>query len=356
MQYRKLGTSDLTVSRLCLGTMTWGAQNSFADAARQMDMALDHGVNFLDTAEIYPIPAHNKTVGQTEQMIGRWLACHGGRDRLVIATKMVGPSELCRGRGLVPGDVAAAVDGSLRRLGTDVIDLYQLHWPQRQVNCFSQRDFQPHLHGSLVDEDLPGMLDALARMVDCGKIREIGVSNETPWGIMTYLRLANEQGLPRIQTCQNPYNLLQRSWDVASAEIAQREGVDLLAYSPLAGGVLSGKYLNGAQPVGARFTTPWGPRTMAAGYYRHRDSDHVRRYCDLARAHGMTPTQLAVAFVTARPFVGSNIIGATTCDQLAQGLLAADIILDDAVLEAIETLHDAAPSPSLTRTGMRDHG
>ncbi len=355
MKYRKLGTSDLNVSRICLGTMTWGQQNTYEEAAQQMELALDHGVNFWDTAEVYPVPISNDVAGGTEDIIGRWFEATGRRNEVILATKMVGPAPLLRGRGLVPADVEEAVDGSLRRLRTDVIDLYQLHWPQRQMNGFAQRDFQPDLHTSFAGEDLEGMLEALARMVEKGKIREIGVSNETPWGIMKYLRLAEEKGLPRIQASQNPYSLLQRNWDVSTAEVAMHERVDLLAYSPLGGGVLTGKYLDGQQPEGARFSEAWGAGVMTK-HYENRDSDIVRKYAELAQDNGMSPTQLAIAFVNSRAYLGSNIIGVTSIAQLEECLSAEEITLSADVLDAIEELHDACPNPSLGRKGMRDAG
>ncbi|MQQ09185.1 aldo/keto reductase [Epibacterium sp. SM1979] len=354
MQYRKLGTSDLNVSRICLGTMTWGVQNTYEEAAAQMDLALEHGVNFWDTAEIYPVPPTNDTAGRTEEIIGQWFEATGRRDEVLIATKMAGPAPLCRGRGLTPADVEEAVDGSLKRLKTDVIDLYQLHWPQRQTNTFAQRDFQPFLHTSDCGEDIEGMLEALGKMVEKGKIREIGVSNETSWGIMKYLKLAEEKGLPRIQSSQNPYSLLQRNWDTSTAEVAMQERVDLLAYSPLAGGILSGKYLDGMSPQGARFDLPWGQGIMNR-HYSNRDSVYVRQYVDLAKDHGLTPTQLAIAFVNSRPYLGSNIIGATSVTQLEEILSAEDVTLSEEVLDAIEELHNAFPSPSLGREGPSDN-
>lgn len=355
MQYRTLGTSDLKVSRICLGTMTWGVQNTYEEAAAQMDLALERGVNFFDTAEMYPVPPKDEYAGTTEEYIGRWFEERGRRNDVILATKMAGPIDMLRGRGLNPADVEAAVDGSLRRLRTDVIDLYQLHWPQRQLNFFAQRDFQPHLHTSLTGEDMEGMLEALARMQEKGKIREIGVSNETPWGIMRYLELHRTKGLPRIQSSQNPYSLMQRHWDHSAGEVAMREGVDLLAYSPLAGGVLSGKYIGGAQPEGARFTLPWGAVSMQR-HYENRDSAILHRYVALARDHGLTPTQLALAFVNSRPYLGANIIGATTIAQLEECLSAEDVVLSEEVLDAIEELHDSHPNPSLTRRGRRDQG
>jgi len=356
MKYRTLGTSDLEVSRICLGTMTWGSQNTYDEAAAQMEMALERGVNFFDTAEAYPVPVLDETYGHTEAIIGDWFEKTGRRNEVILATKMVGPGRPIRGGGgLIAAHVEGAVDASLKRLKTDVIDLYQLHWPQRQVNVFAQRDFQPDKHTSLAGEDMQGILEALAREIEKGKIRYIGVSNETPWGMMKYLDLHEKEGLPRIQSSQNPYSLLQRNWDVAAGEVAMREKVDLLAYSPLAGGVLSGKYLDGAKPEGARFSLPWGQGLMGR-HAANADSDHVRRYAALAQDHGITPSQLAIAFVNTRGYLGSNIIGATSTEQLDEVLIAEDITLSEAAIDAIEELHNTYPSPSLGRFGPRDAG
>ncbi|MEM8980691.1 MAG: aldo/keto reductase [Pseudomonadota bacterium] len=354
MKYRILGKSDLEVSRICLGSMTWGSQNSYEEAAAQIELALDRGVNFIDTAEAYPVPVLAETHGHTEAIIGEWFEKTGRRNDVILATKMVGPGRPIRGgAGLLPSKVTEAVDASLKRLKTDVIDLYQLHWPQRQVNVFAQRDFQPDKHVSLTGEDMHGMLEALGEEIKKGKIRHIGVSNETPWGLMKYLELHKDHGLPRIQSSQNPYSVLQRNWDVAAGEVAMRENVDLLAYSPLGGGILSGKYLGGARPEGARFSTDWGASLMGR-HAANADSDYVRQYVDLARQHGITPTQLAIAFVNSRGYLGSNIIGATSVAQLEEVLSAEDITLSEDALDAIETIHDAHPSPSLGRFGPRD--
>ncbi len=353
MIYKNLGGTDLKVSRICLGTMTWGVQNTYEDAARQLDMALEHGVNFMDTAEVYPVPVKPELCGNTEAIIGRWVKDSGKRDQYLIATKMAGPGFLRDGRGLKPEDVTEAVDGSLKRLGIETIDLYQLHWPQRQVNYFAQRDFQPDKHTSFVGEDIKGMLEALAKEIEKGKIRYIGVSNETPWGVMQYLNFAVNDGLPRIVSSQNPYSLMQRSWDVHMGEFAMRERVDLLAYSPLAGGILSGKYLDGAQNPTGRFGGAWG-ETVMEQHSLNKDTDWVRFYAQLAKDHNMTPTQLAIAWVNQRAHLGSNIIGATADAQLEEVLSAEDIVLSEEVLDAIEDFHDQNPSPSLTRKGMRD--
>ncbi len=356
MKYRKLGNSDLNISRICLGTMTWGVQNTIEDAARQLDMSVEAGVNFVDTAEMYPVPPSGEYAGRTEEFFGQWLAKKGNREKVMVATKMAGPGRIARsGAGLNPADVEEAVNGSLERMGIETIDLYQLHWPQRQTNVFGQRDFQADLHVSETGEDIEGMLEALAALIQKGKIRYIGVSNETSWGIMKYLQIAETKGLPKIIASQNPYNLLQRHWDASTAEVAMKERVDLLAYSPLAGGALTGKYLDGALPKGARFSESWGAGLMGK-HAANKDSDHVAFYTKLAQDHDITPTQLSIAFVNSRQYLGSNIIGATTDEQLAECLSAEDIVLSAEVLNAIEDYHDAHPSPSLGRYGPRDAG
>ncbi len=349
MQYRQLGDTDLQVSRLCLGTMTWGGQNNAADAAEQLDIALDHGVNFIDTAELYAVPIKEETQGVTERYIGEWLAQSGRRDEVIIATKMSGPgvSYIREARGLEPKDVASAIDGSLKRLQTDVIDLYQLHWPQRQTNTFSRREFDPINDMNSRGENIEKMLEALGEQIKAGKIRHIGLSNETAWGIMRYMELHRSKALPRVQSCQNPYSLLQRNWDVGASEVAMREKVGLLAYSPLGGGILTGKYLDGNRPVGARYTDEWGKVSMSK-HASNADSDHVRQYVNLARENDMTPTQLAMAYVNSRPYLTSNIFGATTREQLEECLSSDAIELSPEILQEINRLHDAAPSPSLS--------
>lgn len=354
MKYHQLGLTDLHVSRICLGTMTWGAQNSAEDAAAQLDLALAHGVNFIDTAEVYPVPNAVETLGRTEDYLGQWLKRSRRRHEVVLATKMVGPGRLIReGRGLVAADVARAVEGSLKRLGTDYIDLYQLHWPQRQLNMFGQRDFQPDKHVSLSGEDMALMLEALGREIAAGRIRHIGLSNETPWGVMKYLELARDGALPRMATIQNPYSLLQRQFDHHLGEVAMRENIPLLAYSPLAGGALTGKYLHGERPEGARFSEAWG-RGMMPGLAALIESESVAAYDALAKAHGLSLTQMALAFVAGRAHLGANIIGATTLAQLEECLSADAITLSAELVEDIERLHDRHPNPALRRAGVRD--
>ncbi len=347
MQYRPLPNTGLELSVLCLGTMTFGEQNTEQEAFRLMDIALDAGINIFDTAEMYSVPPRAQTMGHSEAIIGRWLAQRGCRDRLILATKVAGP-----GRDWLPyirgGDnrldrknIEAAVDASLRRLQTDVIDLYQLHWPDRQTNYFGQLGYTPTPTED-AEVSLLETLHVLADLVGAGKVRHIGVSNETPWGLMRYLTLAETQGLPRVVSIQNPYNLLNRSYEVGLAEISEREGVGLLAYSPLAFGVLSGKYLAGAQPPGARLTLfPHYDR-----YSNEQAQQAAQAYVALAREHALDPAQLALAYVNSRPFVASNIIGATSEAQLRANLGSVELTLSEEVLEQIEAIQTRHPNPA----------
>ncbi|MBY5268475.1 NADP(H)-dependent aldo-keto reductase [Spiribacter salinus] len=344
MEYRKLGNTDLNVSALCLGTMTWGKQNTQDEAFAQLDYALERGINFIDTAEMYPVPPETETQGATDIMIGNWLAERGCRDQVVLATKIAGP-----GLGTVRGgqgdysraNIETAVNESLQRLQTDVIDVYQLHWPARNSNFFGKLGYQPN--GDEADP-VPGMLEvleSLQTMVDAGKIRYVGLSNESAWGTMKFLELAERHGLPRVVSVQNPYNLLNRSYEVGLAEVSDREQVSLLPYSPLAFGVLSGKYLGGEQPADARLT-------LFDRFTRYTKDPGVRAteaYVNLAREHGLDPAQMAIAWVTAQPFVTSNIIGATTMEQLAANIDSAEVTLTDELLEGIEAIHAEAPNP-----------
>jgi len=346
MQYRRLADSGLEVSALCLGTMTFGEQNTQQQAFEQLDMALDAGVNFIDTAEMYAIPPRVETLGSTETIIGRWLRQRGCRDRVVIATKVSGP-----GRDWLPyirggnnhldrRNIHAAIGDSLRRLQTDVIDLYQLHWPERHTNCFGRLGY---VHQEDPDEvPLLETLQALAELVEAGKVRFIGVSNETPWGLMRLLGLAETHGLPRVVSIQNPYSLLNRSFEIGLAEISHREEVGLLAYSPLGFGVLAGKYLAGQRPPGARLT-------LFPHYTRYSNPQAqraTRDYVTLAHDHGLDPAQMALAFVTSRPFVTSNIIGATTREQLQSNLDSLQLTLSQPLLEEIDAIHQRQPNPS----------
>lgn len=346
MQYRKLGNTDIDVSLICLGTMTFGEQNDIADGFEQMDYAYEQGINFFDAAEMYPVPPRPETQGSTEEIVGAWIKDRGLRDKIVLASKVTGRGDNNAGMDHVRGGprlsrahVLEACEGSLKRLQTDVIDLYQVHWPERSTNCFGQLNYR---HRETDDIAIHETLEALAELVAAGKVRNIGLSNETPWGMMEYLRLAREYDLPTVVSIQNPYNLLNRTFEVGLAEMAIREKVGLLAYSPLAFGMLSGKYIGGQKPAGARlslyerFNRYANPQSEAA----------TEAYVNLAREHGLDPSQMALAFVNQRQFTTSNIIGATSLEQLKINVGSSDIVLDKELLKAIDALHVKQPFPA----------
>ncbi len=347
MQYRKLGNTDLDVSVICLGSMTWGQQNTAEQAFEQMDYALTQGVNFFDTAELYAIPPKAETYGRTEEIIGEWLHARGCREQIILASKIAGPGEdwIPHIRGgktrFDRNDIAQALDKSLARLQTDYLDLYQLHWPQREANFFGKLGFE-----SPSDEQLTPVLEtleALAEQVKAGKIRHIGLSNETPWGVMQFLHYAEQAGLPRVVSVQNPYSLLNRSYEIGLAEVSWREKAGLLAYSPLGFGVLSGKYLHGEKPEGARIT-------LYPDYTRYNSPAAItatEHYVALAQAYDIDPAQMALAYVNSRPFLTSTIIGATSMQQLRSNIDSINLQLPSEVLEAIEDIHltHANPSP-----------
>ena len=344
METRALGRSGLQVSVICLGTMTWGEQNTEDEGHAQMDMALDRGVNFFDTAELYAIPPRKETYGRTEEIIGTWFANRKSRDKVILATKVVGRSQNTwyrkggRTADLSREQIFEAVEGSLRRLQTDYIDLYQVHWPDRPLQLFQGHEYV-HMEGPAVPID--ETLGALAELVEQGKIRHVGVSNETAWGTMQFLRASEKQDLPRIVSIQNAYNLVNRIYEVDLSEIAHREHVGLLAYSPLAQGYLTGKYEDGAKPAGAR-------RTLFGRMGRYESPQGqaaVSAYVRLAREHGLDPAQMALQFVSTRPFVTSNIIGATTLEQLETDLDSVNISLSDDLLEEIENLQRTYTNP-----------
>jgi aryl-alcohol dehydrogenase-like predicted oxidoreductase len=339
MEYRSLGDSGLDVSVIALGTMTFGEQNSREEAFAQLDYALEQGVNFIDVAEMYPVPPLAETQGASERFVGDWLSQRGNRQNVILATKVtgrgdrnVGMEHIRGGARLSPDHIAEAIDGSLERLQTDYVDLYQVHWPERVTNFFGQLGYR---HKD--DDGIPiaETLEALADLVHAGKVRHIGISNETPWGLHEYLRLSREQDLPRPVSIQNPYNLLNRSFEVGLAEMAIREKVGLLAYSPLAFGVLSGKYLGGAVPEKSRLAR----FSRFSRYSGERVEPAVADYAALAREAGLDPAQMALAFVNQQPFTTSNIIGATTLEQLRANIASADIRLEKPLREALETLH-----------------
>jgi aryl-alcohol dehydrogenase-like predicted oxidoreductase len=342
MQTRPLGNTGMEVSRLCLGTMTYGEQNSEAEAHEQLDRATAFGVNFIDAAEMYPVPPKAETQGRTEAYIGGWLKGRGSRDDVIIATKAAGPGleHIRGGPRLTREHLHQAIDESLSRLQTDYVDLYQLHWPDRRTNFFGRLGYQHDDEEEVTP--LEETLDALKELVDAGKVRAIGLSNDTPWGVMRCLSLADRLGLPRVASIQNPYNLLNRSFEIGLAEIAHRENVGLLAYSPLAFGMLSGKYLDGARPAGARLTLFERFQRYTNPLAEAATAEYVR----IARDHDLDPAQMALAFVNSRPFLTSNIIGATTMEQLESDLASESLRLDPDVLDAIEDVHRRYPNPA----------
>jgi len=336
MKKRKLGKTDLEVSEICLGTMTWGEQNTESEGHEQMDYALDNGINFFDTAEMYAVPPKKETQGSTEKIIGSWFKERKSRDKVILATKVSGrsplnwlrddekPTEQSRDQ------IFEAVDKSLLRLGTDYIDLYQLHWPDRPMNLFGGSINYEHMDEPSIDISI--ILDSLNELVKSGKIRYIGLSNETPWGTMKFLYHSDISSTPRVQSIQNAYNLLNRTFEIGGSEIAHREDVGLLAYSPIAQGYLSGKYQNGALPKGSRKEL-FNRLQRYEGPYAE---EAIEAYLNIAKKYEIDPSQLANQFVTTRPFVTSNIIGATNMEQLKLAVTSIDIKLTKEIEEDIE--------------------
>lgn len=346
MKYNLLGRTGIKVSEICLGTMTWGSQNSEAEAHLQLDHALDTGVNFIDTAELYPTtPVSPETFGDTERFIGSWLAARGNRDKVVLASKVAGPgrSYIRGGRPTTRAGIIEAIEGSLQRLRTDYLDLYQLHWPNRGHYHFRNSwTYDPSRQDrARAAEELVEILETLGELHKAGKIRAVGLSNETAWGTMQFLKLSEKLGLPRMASIQNEYNLLYRSFDLDLAELAHHEDVGLLAYSPLAAGLLTGKYLGGARPDGSRLTI----NGDLGGRYQPLQEPAVAAYAALAREHGLDLSQLALAFCLTRPFMASVIIGATTMEQLKTDIAAANVALSDDVLAGIGRIHRQYPAP-----------
>lgn len=343
MEYRPLGDSGMSVSTICLGTMTFGEQNTEKESHAQLDYAVGAGVNFIDTAEIYPSPITEQTQGATERFIGTWLTNRKKRDDVILASKVSGPGLRWIRDGksrLNRKNIMTAVEDSLRRLQTDYLDLYQTHWPDRNTNFFGRPNYahDEREDMTLLEETSAAMRD----LIEAGKIRAFGVSNETPWGMLEHFRLAETQNMPRPVSVQNPYNLLNRSYEIGMAEISARENCGLLPYSPLAFGALTGKYLDGAQPSGARLTR-W------AQYYKRYTTPKAQAatadYASLARSRGISPTQLAIAFTIQRPFVASSIIGATSLEQLQENIASAETVIDDECWQELESLGDKHFNP-----------
>jgi aryl-alcohol dehydrogenase-like predicted oxidoreductase len=349
MEYRSLGRTNIKVSAIGLGTMTFGEQNSEAEGHQQLDYALEQGVNLIDTAEMYSVPPRAETYGSTERIIGSWLKRSGKRDKVVLATKVAGPGAVL-GVGHVRGgdnrldrqNILAAVEASLQRLQTDYIDIYQLHWPSRPANFFGRLGYQ---HAEQVEGaqavTIEETLGALGELVRAGKVRHIGLSNETPWGVHRFLELAQAGGQERVVSIQNPYSLLNRTFEIGLAEMAIREDVGLLAYSPLAFGVLSGKFLNGARPPESRMVR-WARFARYTGEYTDRATVG---YANVASKYGLNMAQMALAFVRQQPFVTSTLIGATTMQQLKTNLESSNVQLSQAVLQDIEAVHRSQPNP-----------
>lgn len=344
MKYTTLPNTDIKVSKICLGTMTFGQQNSEAEAHDQLDFALQHGVNFIDTAEMYSTPAKVETYGATEKMIGNWFKKSGKRDAVVLATKIGGPN---RGLEYMRDDLhfntktlALSVDKSLQRLQTDYIDLYQLHWPERKSNMFGQRGFK--MQEDAWQDNIQDVLEALQELIRQGKIKTIGVSNETPWGLMRFMEESRKHQLPKIITIQNPYSLLNRTFEVGLSEVCHRENVGLLAYSPLAFGVLSGKFLTGAALPKARINL----FPQFSRYNSENSREASKRYRQVAQDFGLTLTELSLAFIAQQPFVTSTIIGATNLEQLQENINTIKVELTPAMLQAIEEVQNSIPDPA----------
>ena len=344
MKYKKLGTTDLDLSLICLGTMTWGTQNSEKDAFEQMDYSVDRGVNFFDTAELYSVPPTAESYGKTEVMIGNWFEKRKNRKKVILASKVAGPGlDWIRGgaNNFSEKKIGEAIDDSLKRLKTDYIDLYQLHWPERSTNCFGRREYKINDNEGEWN-NFEDVLLALEKFIKSGKIRYIGMSNETPYGLSKYLEISKNKNLPRMMSVQNPYSLVNRTYEIGMSEISIREKCGLLVYYPLASGALSGKYRNGQMPKNARMT-------LFKGWERMINPLAMKAYDEyykLSKEINISMVQLAQAFVNSRPFVTSNIIGATTMDQLKENIESIDIELNEEILEKIDIIHNNNPNPA----------
>lgn len=343
MKYRKLPFTDIHVSEICLGTMTFGKQNIESEGHQQLDYAIERGINFIDTAELYPVPAEAETYGETEKIIGTWIKKNNNRSSIILASKIAGPGEYTkhiRNTGFSKSALNEAVNDSLKRLQTDYIDLYQLHWPERFTNTFGIRGYK-HISKEQWKDNFSEILFNLNELIKEGKIRHIGLSNENPWGVMRFLE-ESKQNLPRMVTIQNAYSLLNRQFEVGNAEISMREKIGLLAYSPLACGVLTGKYIEGKDEANSRLN-------LFKKFVRYSSSQSTlatKKYLELANDFGISLTHLALAFVNQQTFVTSNIIGATNMKQLKENIDSIDIKLNQNIINAINQIHAAIPDPS----------
>mgnify|MGYP000326036898 CR=1 FL=1 len=344
MNYKKLGTTNIDVSTICLGTMTWGEQNSQEEGFEQMDYALDKGVNFWDTAELYSVPPNEKTFGHTEIIIGNWFKKNNKRKKIILATKVAGPMrEYLRGGGNQYGkkNITEALNGSLKRLQTDYIDLYQLHWPERNTNMFGRLGYEHKDNGEWTKfEDI---LENLKKFIDEGKIRYIGLSNETAWGAKKYLEVAKDHNLPRMISIQNPYSLLNRTYEVGLAEVSIREEIGLLAYSPLAGGYLSGKYRNKTYPKGSRMERDWD--FWKYRYNTPNIKNAVEEYYKISKKYDLDMSQMSLKFCEIQPFMNSVIIGATTMQQLKTNIESVNVKLTDEIIKEINEVQKIYPNP-----------
>jgi aryl-alcohol dehydrogenase-like predicted oxidoreductase len=343
MKYTTLPNTDIKISKICLGTMTFGQQNTEADGHAQMDYAFEKGINFFDTAEMYSIPAHKETYGSTERIIGTWLQKTGKREEIFLASKIVGPSPsysyMREKLDFSPKSIKVALEQSLERLQTDYVDLYQLHWPERKMNMFGQRGFK--VQEDAWEDNIQSVLETLDGYIKQGKIKHIGISNESPWGMMRYLEESKYHNLPRIKTIQNPYSLLNRLFETGLSEMCLRENIGLLAYSPMAFGMLSGKYLQGIQPHYRMALFPQYGR-----YYSENCKKATQLYQEIAQKHGLSLTQMALAFVNQQEFVSSTIIGATTIEQLKENIASIDVVLSDEIIAEINAVQAVIPDPA----------
>ncbi len=344
MKYTTLPNTDIKVSKICLGTMTFGQQNTEADGHAQMDYAFEKGINFFDTAEMYSVPAREETYGSTEKIIGTWFKKTGKREEVVLASKIAGPnpnfSYMREKNDFSPASIKYALDNSLQRLQTEYIDLYQLHWPERKTNCFGQRGFK--VQDDAWEDNIHSVLDTLGGFIREGKIKHIGLSNETPWGLMRFLEESKYNHLPRIKTVQNPYSLLNRLFENGSSEVCMRENVGLLAYSPMAFGILSGKFLSGESHPNSRLNL----FPQMARYNSAQCAEATRLYQEIAHKNGLTLTELSLAFIEQQAFLTSTIIGATTMEQLKENIETIKITLAEDVLQAINEVQALIPDPA----------